>query len=745
MKQVIQNVRDGMLSLVDLAAPAVQQNRVLIANRSSLISAGTEKMLMQFANKGLLAKAKERPDQVKRVLEKVQTDGVIETYRQVKEKLDQPLGLGYSSAGVVVDCGDAVQRFKVGDRVASNGPHASVVSVPENLVARIPDNVDFDRASFAVLGSIAMQGVRLSRCTLGETVFVIGLGLVGQAAVGLLHAAGCRVIGTDPDPSKCELAIRSGAEIATPGLTATQISELSGGIGADAVLITASTSSNGPIDLACEAVRQKGRIVLVGVVGMEMPRRPMYFKEAEFVVSCSYGPGRYDANYEDRGIDYPAAHVRWTEQRNIQAVLDLMGRGQIGIDHLISHRFTIDDAENAYQMIREGSEPFLGVVLKYPSANVESDTEVAAQPLHSNLQACIAPEQDTPSSSLPTKTIARRRPDHKPRIGVLGVGNFATMTMLPAIRRSQAFTGQTLCSAGGLSASHACKKFGFESATSSVDEIYASPDIDAVFVLTRHDLHAQQIVAGLDAGKHVFVEKPLALSLSELAEIEQAVTRNPRQILTVGFNRRFSQAARIARKHFESTVAPVTIQYRFNAGAIPADSWVQNIDEGGGRIVGEACHAIDLVTYLAGSQPVEIHATSVGGPNAPEITDDQCILTLRHANGSISSIGYFAGGDRSQPKERVEIFGGGRSCVIDDYKQVLCYRGGKLQRTKTKAGKGHLEEVLAFAQGIESEKWPIAWQDLASTTVSAIAAVRSLRSGTVIRLDGSLKAARVAA
>lgn len=727
MRQVVQNVCDGKLTLANLVAPAVHPNRVLIANRSSLVSAGTEKMLMQFANKGLLAKAKERPDQVKRVLEKVRSDGLRETYRQVRQKLDQPLGLGYSSAGVVIECGDAVQRFKVGDRVASNGPHASVVSVPENLVARIPDNVDFDQASFAVLGSIAMQGVRLSRCVLGETAFVIGLGLVGQVAVSLLNAAGCRVIGTDPDPGKCELAIKSGAEIAAPGLKASQISDLTVGLGADAVLITASTSSNGPIDLACEAVRQKGRIVLVGVVGMEMPRRPMYFKEAEFVVSCSYGPGRYDANYEDRGIDYPAAHVRWTEQRNIQAVLELLGREQISLGHLISHRFEIDEAEKAYQIIRENTEPYLGVVLLYPEANSSDDTREVGD--FANQSFAASPPVPHPAKSVPSGIGIR-----KPKIGVLGAGNFACMTMLPAIRKSDAFVGHTLCSAGGLSAAHASKQFGFPNAVSDEQGVIASSDIDAVFVLTRHDLHSRQVVAALDGGKHVMVEKPLALNLDEIDEIEQAVSRNPNQVLTVGFNRRYSQAAMLARRHFNGVVAPLTVQYRFNAGAIPGDTWIQNLGEGGGRIIGEACHAIDLSSYLTGSLPVEVHAISIGGQNAPEVTDDQCFLTLRHANGSISSIGYLAGGDRSLSKERVEIFGGGRSCVIDDYKAIECYSGGKLKRTKIKSGKGHLEEVQAFASAIASGQWPIEWMDLKATAVCAIAAVKSLRTGCPVNI-----------
>ncbi|QDS95817.1 Alcohol dehydrogenase [Roseimaritima multifibrata] len=726
MLSVCQNVGSGTLDLTKSEPPQVQPGKVLIANQASLISAGTEKMVMDFAKKSLLAKAKERPDQVRRVLEKVQTDGPLETFRQVRQRLDDPLTLGYSSAGVVIGCGEGVEGFQIGDRVASNGPHASVVSVPVNLVARVPDTVNFEQASFAVLGSIALQGVRLSKCVLGETAFVVGLGLVGQMTVGLLHAAGCRVIGTDPDPKKCELAKASGAEVARPGLTAAQATEITGGLGPDSVILTASTASNGPIELACEAVRQKGRIVLVGVVGLEMPRRPMFFKEAEFVVSCSYGPGRYDSNYEDRGIDYPAAHVRWTEQRNMQSVLDLLGRDQLRVDHLVTHKFEIEKAVEAYSMVREATEPYLGIVLKYPNhtSQIQSDTPPVELGSFGTAKSFAPALKQVKGPKVPAK----------PRLAVLGVGNFAKITMLPAVVRSAAFENRVLCSAGGVSAEHARKKFQFANASAAGSDVLASDDTDAVMILTRHDLHATQTIRGLDHGKHVFVEKPLAMTTSELVEIKQAVERNPSQILTVGYNRRFSAAAKRAKTHFEHVTAPMTVQYRFNAGAIPADSWVQHPQEGGGRIIGEACHAIDLVTYLAGSLPVEIHAMSIGGANAPSKVDDQAFMTIRHANGSVSSVGYLAGGARSMPKERVEVFSGGRSCVIDDFKSVTCYASGKSKRTKIRSGKGHLEEIQEFARAIETGEWPISWPELEATSVAAIAAVQSLRTGAPVRL-----------
>jgi len=697
-----------------IPCPLASAGQVLIANRSSLISAGTEKMVMDIAKKSLIGKARERPDQVRRVLEKMKTEGVLDTIRQVREKLDQPMGLGYCSAGIVLSTGTGVEQFKPGDRVASNGPHAGVVSVPQNLCAGFDERVTFDQAAFAVLGAISLQGVRLANVSLGETVFVIGLGLVGQVAVGLLAAAGCRVIGTDPDVSKCALAIQSGAEVAQPNLSASSVQKMTRGVGVDAVLITASTSSNGPIESACEAVRCKGRIVLVGVVGLDIPRRPMYFKEVEFVVSCSYGPGRYDANYEERGIDYPIGHVRWTEQRNIQAVLDLIAVGKLKVEHLISHRFDIENAEAAYGMISDGSESFLGVLLQYP----EDATTVS--------KVGLSVGGSTASSMAVAGEI---------RLGVLGAGNFARMTMFPQLVKCGDFALKTICSASGLSAQNAGQKCGFAEATADEAIVFSDQELDAVMILTRHHLHAKQIISGLDAGKHVFVEKPLAIDGSQMQSVQEAVERNSDRMLMVGFNRRFSAAAGHVRKHFSSVIEPLTIQYRFNAGAIPADVWIQHPEEGGGRIIGEACHAIDLVTYLTGSLPIEVYATCIGGKNAPQIVDDQVFITIRHENGSISSIGYLAGGDRAMSKERVEVLGGGKMAVIDDFRSVQVASGGRVSNIKTPEGKGHLEEVKAFATGLRSGVWPISLAELLASSWASIAAVQSLREGMPIPLQ----------
>jgi predicted dehydrogenase/threonine dehydrogenase-like Zn-dependent dehydrogenase len=717
---VIQDVRRGKLSVAAVPEPLARAGHVLIANSCSIISAGTEKMVLELAKKSLLGKARERPDHVRRVLQKLRTEGFFNTIRQVLEKLDEPMTMGYSSAGVVLACGAGVQQFKPGDRVASNGPHAGVVCVAKNLCSRVPDAVPFDQAAFTVLGAIALQGVRLARLGLGDTAFVIGLGLVGQIAVALLRANGCRVLGTDLDPAKCRLAVQMGADRAETGLGAHQVLDWTHGLGADAVLITASTKSDGPVELAGEAVRPKGRVVAVGAVGLNLPRRPYYFKEAEFVVSCSYGPGRYDPDYEERGHDYPAAHVRWTEQRNMQAVLDLMAAGRLNLAPLITHRFPIAEADRAYQLIETGSEPYLGIALEYPAAetrSVERRIELRSSPAGGRVG-----------------------------VGCLGAGNFARMVLLPVIHKA-GLHPRILCSASGLTAVHSGAKLGFEAAAADEDEVFRDPGVQAVFIITRNDLHAAQVIKGLRAGRHVFVEKPLALTVEELEAIESALISSPepRPLLLVGFNRRFAPASVHVKQFFAAVKAPLTVSIRFNSGPIPADNWNQDETLGGGRIINEACHAIDLATFLTGSVAVRVFAESIGGPDAPAITDDQCFITLRHANGSISSIAYLAGGDKAFPKERVEVLGGGRLAVIDDFREVITSSGGKIKKIRSKQDKGHRLEVAEFGRVIaEGGASPIPWAELRAVSLASILAVRSIREGVAFEIPpDSLGASKV--
>lgn len=722
MRQIVQSVRNGELSLMEAAEPTPRPGTVVIANAFSLISAGTERMVRGLAQKSLLGKARERPDHVRRVLEKLRNEGLVNTVGQVRAKLDERMPMGYSSAGVVFACGEGVEGFKPGERVASNGPHAEVVCVPKHLCARVPDGVPLGHAAFTVLGAIALQGVRLARVELGSTVFVIGLGLVGQLTVALLKASGVRVVGADPDEGRCEMARRMGASLARPGVRAGDLEALTGGLGADAVIITAATKSNEPIELAANAVRKKGRIVLVGVVGLELDRRPFYFKECEFVVSCSYGPGRYDPLYEERGIDYPPAYVRWTEQRNMQAVLQLMAEGSLDVSPLISHRFPFERALDAYELIEEGSEPYLGVVFEYPRA--AEATGVSAEAVSQ-----AAPGSDAPAVVGDARSVEPTG-DRPVAVGVVGAGSFAKAVLLPAVARSGLYEPVAIASASGLSAAHVAGKMGFARVAAREEEVLGAEDVHAVLVLTRHSLHARQVVAALGAGKHVFAEKPLALDEDELEAIEKALAAAPGRLLMVGFNRRFSPAARAVRRFFEDSVAPVTVSVRMNAGAIPPDHWVQDPAEGG-RIVGEACHAIDLATYLTGSPPVRVFAESVGGQLAPPITDDQCFITLRHANGSVSSIAYLAGGDRAFPKERVEVIGGGRVAVIEDFRKATGTAAGRTR--KLWAGsqdKGHPAEVEVFARAIQNGgKWPITWEELKAVARASFLAVRSLREG----------------
>jgi predicted dehydrogenase len=709
MKQVIQEVRSGATTVRELPAPIAAPGQVLVANAASLISAGTERYVVELAKKSLLGKARQRPDQVKRVLQKIRAEGLASTLQQVRAKLDEPMPLGYSTAGIVLECGRGVSELKPGDRVATAAPHAELVSIGKNLCARIPDGVTFEQAAYTSVATIGLEGVRLAKVTLGERVLVVGLGLIGQICVALLKAQGCRVFGTDIDPAKLALARQFGADEVGAGSPVDAVKRFGNGFGVDAVVITAATDSNEPIEFAAEVCRPKGRIVLVGVIGLNLPRPPFFQKELEFTVSGSLGPGRWDPSYEEKGIDYPYGQVRWTAQRNLEAVLDLVAAGKLPVEKLTSHRFSIDRAADAYDLITARREPFLGVVLEYPE---EREPWVRRIDLASTARA--------PKSAGALG------------ISMIGAGNFARLVLLPTLERVGGFTPRGLCSAKGMNAEHTGRTKGFAFAASDVAEVWKDAQTSAVFIATRHDLHAELVVQALRAGKHVFVEKPLCIREEEL----EAITATVRDlgdacpVLMVGFNRRFAPATAKVREFFRDS-GPLSVSFRFSPGAIPPEHWTQDEDVGGGRIVGEACHAIDTCTALVGSPPVRVHAESVSRAGGLQTTDDRVFVTLRHADGSISSVSYQAGGDKGFPAERIEVFGGGRTAVIDAWDAVELWSGGKRALASGGKDKGHRSELEAFLAACRSGgPWPIPWDQLHAVSRAAALTVRSLREGS---------------
>jgi predicted dehydrogenase/threonine dehydrogenase-like Zn-dependent dehydrogenase len=702
MKQILQNLKTGDTELLDVPAPLCRPGHVLIATRRSLISAGTERMLVEFGQANLLAKAKAQPDKVRQVLDKIRTDGLLPTLEAVFARLDQPLPLGYCNAGVVLEVGDGVTGFSVGDRVASNGPHAEVVCVPRNLCARVPDGVSDDEAAFAVLGAVALQGIRLANPTLGERVMVTGLGLVGLLTVQMLVANGCRVLGSDFDARRLELArqfgaqtvdLNAGADPVAAGLT------FSDGQGMDAVLITASTKSNEPVHQAAQMSRQRGRIVLVGVVGLELSRADFYEKELTFQVSCSYGPGRYDGQYEQSGHDYPIGFVRWTEQRNFQAVLGLMADEKLNVTPLISRHTPQNQAAEAYvQLVQDRS--LLGVLLTYPEADVDLAHTVTFPAVVSSARA------------------------DEPVVGVIGAGNFASLVLLPALSQTPV---QLKVIAGGndTTAALAARKFGFPHATSDYHTILNDSEINTVFVLTRHHMHARMVVEALQADKHVYVEKPLALNCAELMAVRDALEQAGECQLMVGFNRRFSPLAVKMRALLAGRPQPLSIIYTVNAGVVPADHWTQDPTVGGGRIIGEGCHFIDLVRYLVDQPIVGLEARMMGNAPGVAVRQDKMMITLEFADGSIGAVHYLANGSKSYPKECVEIFNQDRVLVLDNFKTLKGYgwpgfRGMKLPRQD----KGHKAEVRAFVERVtQGGDLLIPWPVLEEVTLATFAAV----------------------
>jgi len=708
MKQILQSMRSGVVSVYDVPPPAVQRGRLLVRTAASLISAGTEKTAVDSGKKSLAGRAKERPDLVKQVIDRVKTEGIVSTYNAVKSKLDGTTQLGYSAAGIVSAVGDGITGFAVGDRVACAGAgyasHAEMISVPQNLCVKLPDAISFDEGAFGTLGAIALQGVRLSQPTLGESFAVIGLGLLGQLTVQLLKTNGCRVFGVDLDQAKLELATDLGAEASSlPADARQKIKEWSRGRGADAVLITAATTSNDPVELAGDISRSKGRVVAVGAVGMDIPRGPYFLKELSFQISMSYGPGRYDPQYEERGHDYPFSYVRWTEGRNLEAFFDLVANKSVDVEKLISHRFAIERGEDAYKLISgETKEPYLGIVLQYdPDKPVETKIEISPSP--------------EKASSV--------------RLGMIGAGDYAKAMLLPHFKR-EGVEFRSIATAAGLTARNVGRQFGFASAVSNADEVLDDESTNLVVIATRHDTHASLATRTLGLNKHVFVEKPLALDDGELDELVAAGSSSSGRLMA-GFNRRFSPHAKLAREFFEGRTSPLSILYRINGGRIAKDHWIQDPVQGGGRIVGEVCHFIDLMHFLTGSVATRVFAESVSSRDH-EMTDaDSIFVTLKFADGSNGTIAYLAEGDRGLPKERVEIFGGKKTFVIDDFRQALMYRDGKEETKSLKSqDKGQAEEVrLVCSTVLNGGEPPVALGDLAATTRATFRILDSLRTG----------------
>jgi predicted dehydrogenase/threonine dehydrogenase-like Zn-dependent dehydrogenase len=726
MKQLLQDARTGELKVAEVPAPQLLPGCVLVRVAASLVSAGTERASSEFASKSLLAKAKARPDLVRDVLAKVQRDGLASTLQTVRSRLDQPQSVGYSSAGVVVAVGDGVAHISVGDRVACAGAgyavHAEFACVPRMLVAKIPEGwvassqVSYEEAAFGTVGAICLHGIRTAQVALGDTVAVIGLGLLGQITVQLLKAAGCRVFGMDLLRQRADLAIGSGAEAACT--SAREFRDLcfqkTGGVGVDAVLITAETPSSEPVNLAAELARDRAIVVAVGTVGMELQRKLYYEKELDFRISRSYGPGRYDTAYEQKGRDYPIGHVRWTETRNLEAFLQFIVDGKLNLPALITHRFPMEQAPRAYDLITgSAGEPFLGALITYAGA------ESGATP---NL-----------SEKIPVTVVVP--PSGSIGLGVLGAGSFAQNTLLPALKVIPGISFIGVCNATGPRSRNAAEKFGFSYCSNSEADLLQDPKIKAVLIATRHNLHASQSLAALRAGKAVFCEKPLCLNEGELAALvcaksTRASAAENAPLLMVGFNRRFAPMAVQMKKFLSEIHEPLAIHYRVNAGYIPADHWVNDPEQGGGRVLGEVCHFVDFLCFLAGACPIEVQAQTVGNPG--QYSMDNVIASLTFANGTLGTISYLANGDKSASKERVEVFGGGSVAILDDFRRLELVRNGRKQITRARWGqdKGHKAEMQAFVDALRGKTPPpIPFEQLVGSTLATLRLQNSCQTG----------------
>jgi len=710
-------MNDGKTVVEQVPVPEVRRGTVLVQTSASLVSAGTERMLVDFAEKNLIGKASSRPDLVQQVISKAMREGVIPSIEAAFNKLDQPMPLGYSSAGTIIEIGKGISEFKPGDRVACAGGgyavHAEYNLVPNNLLAHLPDTVDFESAVFTTLGAIALHGFRLASPQIGENVCVIGLGLLGLLATQIARAAGCMVFGVDLSADRVQLAQSMGFSATLRESCLDLVPGLTNGRGFDHVLICADTTSDDPVELAGQIARDRGNVIAIGAVGLDIPRKIYYEKELDFKVSRSYGPGRYDPQYEEEGIDYPMGFVRWTEGRNLQSFVDMMANGSIDVHPLISHRFAIDDAPQAYELITARKhEPFLGVLLTYPG--IKEGKRVIRK-------------TENPIS----KTVA----NENIKIGVLGAGNYAQAVFLPVIKKTGGVDLTGIVTASGLSSQQTARKYGFRFAATAEEEVLANPDVNTVVILTRHQHHTRQVVTALTHKQAVYCEKPLALNLEELEEIESILQNEESPILIVGYNRRFAPMAKQLAVFIRVRSEPLFINYRVNAGFLPLTHWLHDPLQGGGRIIGEGCHFIDFLTFLVGELPVSV--TAVGLPDNNKYNQDNVQLTFRYPDGSLGTVTYLANGNKNFAKERVEVFTSGRIAVLDDFRSLdlVTETGRKSSHSRLRQDKGHANAWQTFLQAIKTGgPAPIPYDQLFSTSRASFAAVEALRSGGEIKL-----------
>lgn len=715
MKQIIHNFKTGETFLEDIPVPRPGKGKILIRSTHSLVSLGTERSLVEFGKANLIQKARQQPDKVKQVLDKVKSDGLMPTVETVFKRLDEPLPLGYCNVGRVVEIGAGVSDFAVGDLVASNGKHAEYVCVPKNLVARVPEKVSSEEAAFTVIGSISLQGIRLCNPTFGETIVVYGLGLLGLLAAQMLLANGCRVIGVDIDKKKCSLADSWGVKTINPAAgndPVKSVMDMTGGVGADGVIITASSKSQEIISNSAQMSRKRGRIILVGVIGLNISRAEFYEKELTFQVSCSYGPGRYDDNYEQKGIDYPLPFVRWTEKRNFEAILEAIGSGSLHVKELISDIFDLKEFNKVYDAI--GQSKSIATLLKYPEDGEpegQAGNTVALEPHSFEGQKAVS--------------------------GFIGAGNFTKMTMLPALKGSGAGF-KYICSSGGVSGTTLAKKFGFSHSTTDYTEVLNDAEVDTVFITTQHNSHAKFVKEALQAGKHVFVEKPLAINEEQLEEIigayKESMKSSPKPSLTIGFNRRFSPHTQAIKDAIGANPGILNIVATMNAGFIPAKVWVHDMETGGGRIIGEACHYMDLCAYLAGSEIRSVCMNSMG--TNPEKNTDNASILMKFANGSNAVINYFANGAKSYSKERIELFSQERVFILDNFRHTTAYGVKGFKGVKGRIDKGHKAQFHEYIRRIREGGAPlIKFEEMVNVTRASFAALRSLEEKSWIDVE----------